>query len=238
MPKKALTKTKKTPSNQDNYFQQAFSWKQEIANAKDRIIALYQYTTIGLLVSLTVVSVSLAVVIHREQVTPFLAMMDKKTGEITTPSRLEPAKMDINWQMVRHFVSNYIKEREGYNFLNIDKPYHTVLAMSSPKVQRQYNKIMRPSENDNSPITVLAKEKYRQVVVKSISKLPSDDNRLIDVRFSVKTIDAISDKVTKTQEYRATLKWGITDSNKSLKEWDLNPIGFTITYYDAQPVYA
>lgn len=222
----------------ENYFQEAKSWREEITQAKERMIKVYQSLTIMLLLCLTGLSLAMTVMINREKVVPFLAVMDKKTGEITTPSRVGSQKMAINWQMVRHFVSNYVKDREAYNFLNLDKPYHSVLAMSSSKVKRQYNHYMRPNENANSPITLLGKKQYRNITIRSISKLPSDEGNVIDVRFSAQTLNAISDKVIKTQEYRATLKWSLSTENKTLKAWDLNPIGFTVTFYDAQPVFA
>jgi len=230
---------KSKPSDKkENYFQEAKTWSQEIKEAKERMIKVYQTLTIMLLLCLTAVSLAMTVMINREKVVPFLAVMDKKTGEITTPSRVGSQKLPINWQMVRHFVSNYVKDREGYNFLNLDKPYHSVLAMSSGKVKRQYNHTMRPNENANSPITLLGKKQYRNITIRSISKLPSDEGNVIDVRFTAQTFSAVSDAVVKTQEYRATIKWSLSTENKTLKAWDLNPIGFTVTFYDAQPVFA
>ncbi|STX39293.1 virB8 family protein [Legionella feeleii] len=216
------------------YFDEANSWRADIVAARERELTLYRKFCIGLFASLAAALVGLTSLITRESVQPFLAIMDKRTGEVTTPTRLNTQSLVVNWKMVRHFVTTYVNDRESYNFLNINEPYLAVRAMSNEPVKAQVDQILRPELNPQSPIKTLGQHHYITTTIHSIAKLTRDN--LLDIRFTTHTVNSETNKVEQNKAWRVTMKWELLNRNRSLSDWDTNPLGFTVTFYDKQPV--
>ncbi|KTD32199.1 vir protein [Legionella nautarum] len=231
-----MTITNPINTQDETYFQEARSWYEDIYTIKEKQITLYRMLCMGLFALLSLSLVGLTSLITREKVQPFLALVDKRTGEVTTPTRLNSEDLKINWKMVRFWVTTYINNRESYNFLNINEPYHRVIAMSNDKVGTQVDKELRPDLNAKSPIVVLGKHHYVTVTIHSINKLNKD--HLLDIRFTTNTIDCETHKVVRSNEWRTTMKWLLLNKKRSLDEWDKNPLGFTVIFYDKQPIVA
>lgn len=217
----------------NDYFEAALDWQTELKANRERIMNLYQKTMIGLLGCVGALSIALAVTITKKEVIPFLAVADQRTGEITTPHKIDKT-LEISFPMLKHLILTYVQARESYNYINLNTPFHQVLAMSSNKIARGYRHYMQPSENKESPITVLGKSKYIKVDIHSINQLPGKN--LLDVRLTQKLIDAINDNELESHDYRVTIGWDISNHAQSLKVLELNPLNFKITHYDKQPI--
>ena len=229
---------KTAPTLQENdatYYQAAASWHDDILLSKDKHIHLYRGLCFGLFVCLTLAVVCITTLVTRETVQPFLALMDKRTGEVTTPTRLNTQSLTNNLAMIRHFATNYVTDKESYNFLNLNAPYKNLLSMSSPSVTSQIDQYIRPELNPESPIKMLGQHHYMTVTIHSIAKLSSSDN-LLDIRFTTHLINTADNKIEKNQEWRTVMGWELTNQKRSLHEWDQNPLGFTVTLYDKQPI--
>lgn len=216
------------------YCQQAQDWKSDLLKGREQQIVLYRILSIGLFACLTLSLMGLISLVSRESVQPFLALVDKRTGEVTTPSRLNDSVLMANWKVIRHFARNYVLDRESYNFLNLNAPYQNVMTMSTPDIMTQVNKEIRPELNRESPITTLAQHHYRTVKIHSITRLEQD--RLMDIRFTTETLRVEDNTVEKSQEWRVILRWELKKGTRSLQDWDKNPLGFTVSFYDRQPV--
>ncbi len=218
-----------------DYYANAASWHDDMLLTKDKQINLYRAMCLGLFVCLAATVLCVTTLVTRETVQPFLALMDKRTGEVTTPTRLNAQSLSSNWAMVRHFASNYVTDKESYNFLNINAPYKNLLSMSAPPIVLQIDQHIRPELNPESPIKVLGQHHYVTVTIHSIAKLSSSDN-LLDVRFTTHTINTADNKVEKNEEWRTVMGWELSQKKRSLQDWDQNPLGFTVTLYDKQPI--
>lgn len=226
-----------SPDNNPTFYHEtARSWREDWVESLTKERSLYRTLSLGLFTLLSLSLLGLTVLVTRERVEPFLAVMDKRTGEVTTPVRLNEQTKVANWAMVRHFVTRYISDREAYHFSNLNEPYQTVLAMSAQGVKAQVNQAIRPELNSQSPIKTLGQQRYRTVTIHSIAKLAKDN--LLDVRFSTHTINSETNHEEETRAWRVTLKWELSHRQRSLSEWDMNPLGFTVTFYDKQPVIA
>lgn len=222
----------KTVSAAD-YYQEANDWQAELKANRERVINIYQKTVLGLLGCVCSLSIGLAVTISKKDVVPFLAIADKRTGEITTPKKIEQTK-DLNFAMLKYLVRTYVQSREAYNPIDVNAPYHQVLAMSSSRVARPYQHYMQPSENKESPITLYGKEKYVVVEIQSVNQLPG--NRLLDARFTQKLVDANTDQVLSSHDYRVTLSWDLAHEAQTREALERNPLNFKVTHYDKQPI--
>lgn len=226
--------SKTTEDELKTYYQQAASWDEDRQAAAQKTLRLYHLMTVGLLGVLMLALVCITSLVTREKVQPFLALVDKRTGEVTTPTRLTTNALNVNWNMVRHFVSNYLTARESYNFLNVNSPYQDVLSMSSDEVKTQYEQVIRPELNEQSPIKTLAQHHYLSTTIHSIAKLSSDN--LLDIRFTTHRINSTTNQDEEQKDWRVTLRWEFNLAARSLQEWDKNPLGFTVLFYDKQPV--
>lgn len=218
----------------NEYYKEANNWREEIYTAKERQITLYRNLCLGLFAAFALSMICVTSLVTRESVQPFLALMDKRTGEVTTPTRLNTQSLAVNWNMVRHFVTTYVNDRESYNFLNINEPYQTVMAMSAEQVKSQVDQELRPELNPQSPITKLARHHHITVTIHSIAKLTNDN--LLDIRFTSNLVNSETNKIEHSKEWRTTMKWELINQQRSLTEWDKNPLGFTVNFYDKQPV--
>ncbi|MBX9703473.1 MAG: type IV secretion system protein [Silvanigrellaceae bacterium] len=217
-----------------DYYREAQNWREELYLVKEKQISLYRALCIGLFGVFTLSMIALTILITRESVQPFLAIMDKRTGEVTTATKLNADTLTANWKMVRYFVKKYVNERESYDFLNINEPYQAVMTMSTDAVKAQIDANLRPELNPESPIKKLGQHHYMKVTINSVAKLARET--LLDVRFTTHLINSETHKIEKNEEWRVTLKWTFQTTQKDLSAWDKNPLGFTVTYYDKQPV--
>lgn len=217
----------------DRYFSEAKSWYDDTLLFRERQITIYRLMTFLLAGLLSLSILGLTSFAIREKVQPYLAIVDKRTGEVTTPSHLNEKLVTENWAVIRHFVRCYVMDRESYNFLNINEPYKNVMRMSDKAIQVQVDHVLRPEFNKDSSIKILGRDKTMTVNIHSISKL--ENEHLLDVRFTTNIWQVSDNHLVSKKEWRAILKWKLT-KNQSLQDWDSNPLGFTIIFYDKQPV--
>lgn len=218
----------------DTYYHEANSWRDDLFTVKEKQISLYRKVSICLFFSLTLAMGCVTSLVIRERVQPFLVMVDKRSGEVTTPSRLTPQSLAVNWKMIRHLVTTYVTHRESYSASNLNEPYETVCAMSSEQVISQVDLGIRPELNPQSPIKTLGQHHYIKVTIHSIAPLGKDN--LLDIRFTTHTVNSETHSTEQSKEWRATLKWAFVEKQRSLAQWDRNPLGFTVNFYDKQPV--
>lgn len=215
-------------------YKEAFDFRSAILESKENQLSIFRISSIVLLalLSLSVMSnVYLARVSHVE---PFLVSVDKRTGEIALPQKLQVKSFTPTAQMIRHFTKTFINNWESYNAHHINKPYFDVIAMSDKAVAMHYRKYILKGENPNSPINKLGRTKYRTVKIHSISKLGNP--KTLDIRYTTTTLESATDKVVETREKRAVLNWEIKNIKRSLEAWDANPIGFVVTHIDIQNI--
>ncbi len=221
-------------SNESMVIENGKSWFEERLLLKEHKIKLYQWLIVGLSLLLCAITIGLTAVVTKETVQPYLAIINNKTGEVSTPKKLDEQNVIKNWSVIRHFIRLYVNDRESYNFLNINAPYKNVMRMSSPTIQNQIDDYIRPEKNQKSPIKVLARDKYMTVDIHSISKL--ENPNLIDVRITSHVYTVSNNQFLYKNEWRIILKWKLVNFSQDIKDWDSNPIGFNVVYYDKQPV--
>lgn len=214
-------------------YQDAINFKQATSEIIERQISLYRTSTIILASLLSLSVVSLSGLAMREHVEPFMVSVDKRTGEVALPSKLQVKDFTPSKTMVRHFTHQFINNYASYNALNIKKPFMEVLAMSDSSVREQYKRQILKS-NPESPLNILGRSRYQVVKIHSISELSIDNT--LDVRYSTMIKDSATDADLKKQEWRAVLKWKIDKAKHSIEELNANPISFKVTYLDVQPV--
>lgn len=215
-------------------YKEAFDFRSAIMESKEQQISIFRIASIVLLALLSVSVISNIYLARVSHIEPFLVSVDKRTGEIALPQKLQVQSFTPQNQMIRHFTKSFITNWEAYNAHHIKKPFFDVISMSSPEVAMHYKKYILKGENPNSPINTLGRTKYRTVTIHSISKLGSP--KTLDIRYTTTTLESATDHIVEEKEKRAVLNWEIKNQKRSLEAWDANPIGFVVTHIDIQNI--
>lgn len=236
--KKALHKNiheiKETAIDSNNaYYQMASDWRYDIYHSKSVWLRYSLIGNAGLLLVLLLTSIMLVCLIPLKQKVPYLYTFDKATGEITKLGELQPTRLIANWQLTRYFLIHYVMNRESYDRDNLEIPYQFVWAQSSPLIQKRYDAKVDSNVAD-SPYQKYGKDKAITVRVLSVSRL--NENTAI-IRFE----KILRDKVANTQQVQvahqeAIVKWQYQSGKATQAQFDRNPLGFTVIYYQVTPV--
>lgn len=212
---------------------QGLDFRTSMLEYKERQISLYRFLTITLVALLGLSLIANVVVAKLTHVEPYLVTLDKRTGEVAVPHKLEVKHLSAQTTMIRHFAGEYVQKWTSYSPHNLKKPFLEIMATSSKEVGAQFRRYLLPKKNPESPVRKLGRGKYRTTKIHSISRL---DKKTLDIRYQTQTKESSSDRLVSEKEYRAVLKYEIVRKKRTLSEWDANPTGFTVTYIDIQPV--
>lgn len=231
---KKIFQKKASPSASDehNYYKQAKSWyeeKYELIEAslnRYRLIAL----CLGALLALSLISIS--VMMPLKQYTYRMITLNQTTGEVVNLKEITDDAYSANWSVTRFFINQYILNRNLFNYDDYLRTYNSALALSdTANAQELHNSFI--VANPESPLNVLKKDHYRDVIVLSINQLNS--NTAI-VRFKTKIHSKSDANDVKSDEMQAVVKWRYASPPADLDYRDINPLGFYVTYYQVSPV--
>lgn len=215
----------------ENYYNEASSWTYDMYQSHS---VWLRRSLLGLcvLACLLVLSLSanLCLLPLKEKV-PYLYAFDHATGEITKVGELERNKLNANWELSRYCLIHYVINRESYDVDNVDVPYQMVWAQSADNVRKQYEELVK-SSNQQSPYQLYGKDKFVIVHVISINRLNDDT---VDVKFEKK----ITDRVGGNEQIipkEAIIKWEFSQASTTQKMLDRDPLGFKVTYYQVTQV--
>lgn len=214
------------------YYEHAKDWYEE----KYELIALsrnrYRLLALGLGCLLFLSMASHIAILPLKQYIYRIVEVNRKTGEVIALKELEENRYQTNWVVIRYFLHQYVLNRNLYNLEDVKRTFNIALALSSKSIANTYaNQIM--DTNPESPLNVLGNQYYKEVKVRGINQL-NDHTAL--VRFTTVTINKLTKNDQKTRELQAVLKWEFKNTTASLKERDMNPFGFFVTYYQESPV--
>lgn len=215
----------------DEFYQANSEWAYNIYQSQSVWLmrALLGLILLTGLLGLSVVT-NLCLLPLKEKV-PYLYAFDHATGEITKIGELETTTLTANWSLTKYFLINYVINREGYDFYNIDIPYQKVFAQSNNEVRKQYDSQVN-SNNIHSPFKLYNKDKYLTVRVISVNRL---NENTVDVKFEKKLHDRTSQGEQVIQK-EAIIKWEFAKAQVSQKELERDPLGFKVIYYQVSQV--
>ncbi len=206
--------------------------KPEIQNwYKDR----YQYVVMQRKV-LVIISVAALVctfaaifiifrLIDAKTIEPFVIQIDQRSGITQVLDPVSVKELTAKESVNNHFISQYIKAREGYHARDISRDYDLVRLMSDPGgVFGYYRGSINPN-NPSSPVARFGSSGERTVKIKSITYL---EPRRVQVRIQ---IDESMGEYSGTLHRIATLSFTYVRLNLSISERYINPLGFRVTEY-------
>jgi type IV secretion system protein VirB8 len=216
-----------------DYYQTAKHWYEEVYEStlcsRDR----YRCLAIALCGLLTLALIALILLLPLKQYFYRILTINQTTGEVVQLKELETTRLPESWVMARYFINQYLQTKNAYHYDDVKRSFNVTLAMSAPSIVKKVEADMVDT-NPASPINVLGKEGYQDVIVFSIN--PLNANTAL-ARFRILTHPKDDTLHSKPSDFQVVIKWDYQNKKASLEERDLNPLGFRVTYYQASPLF-
>lgn len=175
--------------------------------------------------------VAVAALAPLKSVKPFVIRVDQATGIPDVMTALTDGQENYDEAVVKYFLALYVRTREGYSYAARSIIFDHVQIMSGPEEQGEFSAQYNAS-NPDSPQYLFGKNTKAEVGIRSISFL---DDGLAQVRFyrSTKHVD---EDLERRSQWVATLTYTF-DGQAEISAQDrmINPLGFVVTDYRADP---
>lgn len=170
---------------------------------------------------------SLVLITPLKTVEPYVIRVDNTTGMVDILTIMDEREISQNEALDKHFITQYVKAREGYYFDMLNQDYIFVQLLSSPEVAATYRAIY---SGENSREARLGNSTKVEVEILSVVLGDSNGVKTATIRANLKTMnknsreESVSTKViTLSYEYQLSR----ADEKNRLE----NPLGFKVINY-------
>ena len=208
----------------------ALDWQRSDLKRAKRSVRL-AWSVAGIAGLLAIVSVgAVAALAPLKRVVPFVVQVDRSTGQASVVPGLtgtNPISYDVS--VKRYFISQYVKDREGWTPLAENELFNAVLLMSSDEEKKRWSDYFSRSD-PASPQHVFRDTPMASIGIRSISFI---NEHVAEVRFARTVYSHVDQPLV--SNYVATLTFTITNRPQLERDLNVNPIGFTVTNYQVSP---
>lgn len=202
-------------------FESSLKYLIEISNKRAYIFAFF----CGFIAILAIFAVMLLTPLKTTE--PYLVRVNDITGAVDIVTILDVEQITKNEALDKHFVSNYVKAREGYYFDMLNRDYELVNVLSSDSVASDYKDLYK---GDNARDKLFSNKIQIGVDILSIVLTESNGAKTATIRANLK-IKNITLKSIVNQYRVITLSYEYQNLkiNENLRH--LNPLGFKVLTY-------
>jgi len=214
------------------YFDEAKSWNADRVRAAERSrrFAWIVAGAAGLIAAVSVAAV--ACLAPLKTVEPYVVRVDRATGDVDVLTALKSSRpITYDEAVTKHFLAQYVRARESWLAPAAEANFRQVSIMSTPAEQERWASAFAPS-NPASPQVVYGATGEAQVSIRAISFVA---NGVANVRFH-RTIQMGQQAVD--SDWIATVAYVYTRAPMGEGDRLLNPLGFQVTSYRADPEVA
>ena len=161
-------------------------------------------------------------------VEPFVVRVDNSTGIVDVVSGLKSGPLDYDEAVRKWFASRYVRSREGFTSSEAEENFRNVTLMTAPAEQARFVAWFS-GRNPESPQNVYGDRATVRIKVKTISLIGSN---VMQVRY-LRTMTR-GDEVNQTH-WIATLTYSFVNAPMSEQDRLVNPLGFLVTEFRADP---
>jgi type IV secretion system protein VirB8 len=211
-----------------NYFEKARRFDQ------DRLIQVERSARIAWCVAIcasiiAVVSVfAIACLTPLKTVEPFVVRVDNSTGIVDVVSALTSTAGTYDEAVTKYFAAKYVRAREGYVSSEAEDNFRTVALLSTQPEQTRFATVYRGS-NPDSPQNIYGRSATSRINIISISLINAN---VVSVRY-MRTVTRGDD--VRTTHWVATLTFSYVNAPMSSTDRLVNPLGFVVSDYRADP---
>lgn len=217
-----------TTDSLKSYFEKARRFDQ------DRLIQVERSARIAWFVAIcasiiAVVSVfAVAGLTPLKTVEPFVVRVDNSTGIVDVVSALTSTAGTYDEAVTKYFAAKYVRAREGYVSSEAEDNFKTVALLSTQPEQTRFATVYRGS-NPESPQNIYGRSASSRINIVSISLINAS---VASVRY-MRTITRGDD--VRTTHWVATLTFSYVNAPMSSTDRLVNPLGFVVSDYRADP---
>lgn len=185
----------------------------------------------------TSVALSLALIglTPLKETKPFVLRVDNNTGKVDFVTSLKDAKSSYGEEVNKYFLSQYVKNREGYDWYTVQETFNTAMLMSAEDEQ---NRIQTKFAQPDAPYKIFQNKKRINIEINSVSFINENQAQ---VRYQKITesadggqYQAATGLITPAPEierFIATITFDYRNAPTKEKERYMNPLGFTAISY-------
>jgi type IV secretion system protein VirB8 len=217
-----------TTDSLKEYFDKARRFDQDRMVSAERSKRLAWFVAI---VASVLACVSVAAVVALtplKTVEPFVIRVDNSTGIVDVVSAMASSAGSYDEEVTKYFAARYVRAREGYVRSEAEENFRTASLMSNAAEQQRFAAAYRGS-NPESPQNVYGRSATSRIGIKSISLINSN---VVSVRYT-RTITRGED--VRTTHWVATITYSYTNAPISSSDRLVNPLGFLVREYRADP---
>jgi len=220
-------------SKKKDVLQSSASFEAKTQDLQDKLNKTYKLSAIiGIAFGLLGVT-SVIMMLPLKTIETEIFTVDNHTGYTEKVTSVKRDQLSSNEAIARHFISNYISLRGGYNFFSLQQDYDAVMTFSAENVANDYTALFNspraPKIVYNKADNVV-RARILSIVLTGSSRKDDLDKQAL-VRYQ-KTIKSVASNQTSIEYWNARLTYRIQpqlDSNQATR--DQNPLGFVVTSY-------
>lgn len=171
-------------------------------------------------------------VLKMKKVEAFVIRVDNSTGFADIVNVASDNEESYGATLDKYWLSQYVVNRESYNWESIQNMADTVALMSTSQISNEYMKYMR-DDKKGSPMYLLKDKMIIVTQIKSVSFIETTGANLAQVRFVrfVKNVDGTIATEFAPTSWIATITYDFKKSLNTEGERRINPLGFQVTSY-------
>lgn len=181
------------------------------------------------LIVATLAVLSVALLTPLKTVKPYIVRVNNTTGEAQVLNTVPAIKKSYEDVIDEHFLSEYVKFRESYDWYNVGDYYRATLLMSEPKVAAYYQKIYGPA-NQNSPVNVFKRDFRIKITINSINFV-GDSAQIHFTKTKLPAAGPNDESQMETYSFLAVVAYHYVRSKMTNEQRQINPLGFEVTSY-------
>lgn len=202
-------------------FESSLKYMIEQSNKRAYIFAMF----CGAMAVLSILAVMFLAPLKTTE--PYLVRVNDITGAVDILTILDSEEITNNEALDKHFVSSYVRAREGYYFDMLNRDYELVNVLSSDNVASDYKDIYK---GDNARDKIFSNKIQIGVDVLSIVLTESNGVKTATIRTNLK-IKNITTKSLVNQYRVITLSYEYQNLKLNENLRHLNPLGFKVLTY-------
>ncbi|MGK9203143.1 virB8 family protein [Sinorhizobium meliloti] len=161
-------------------------------------------------------------------VEPFVVRVDNSTGIVDVVSALTSTAGTYDEAVTKYFAAKYVRAREGYVWSEAEENFRAVALLSTQPEQARFAALYRGG-NPESPQNVYGRGATARISIASISLI---NPHVVSVRY-MRTITRGEE--VRTTHWVATLTYSYANAPMSSTDRLVNPLGFAVSEYRADP---
>jgi type IV secretion system protein VirB8 len=211
------------------YFAEASRWDEDRLRSARRSRNVAWIVAIGASLIAVTASAAVASLAPLKTVEPFVVRVDRATGAVDVMTSLTQQKgLPPDEAVSKYFLARYVRSREGYLPAAAAEDFRQVAILSSPAEQRRFGDT-RASSHPQNPAILYGRDAAAEVQIRAVSFI---NDKVASIRFRRVVRRA---QVSTSEDWIATAAFTYTRAPMGESDRLLNPLGFQITSYRADP---